>query len=1758
MVSNATLHWEKPLPKILTMVTTYEDSINKGAQATSAVVLFAGAPDVAVEQVNTRFENIYTICSVCLSWSIIGPHKVKSIVYISGCKKCITRWSTQSEEFTTQSGTEDATVREISDGISQNIDNMSSDDIYSHIIRSLPQRDTSTTMAEVTDMDVSNLLPTFTTPLVHNDIKKVKNSLSKWLFDREYKNKSFIGSYITLPPQLEIYIDLIEDTTMLLHSMLHATTHVSRYMAIVSFCKLRGSRIHTVTMLFTVFCDVIFDKIKDQSKQNEYWNKLTKEVQEKLGTETLDKFQTQAEEANPFQQLREYTNNWFKLKETTIVKKLHKFGLYILTAGILDKMNITFKSCNYSKYEADCIKRTHRPGLGMIETFVDTILFVCERGYSYFQTGDVATIFHSGSSYESWVTKAQKLIRDANFLNNPEPHGINKFQYINDLKDAIEKGKGIIKFTAQLEKTEKMLLQKLLNDLQLIESQELTRREAQKPRKDPFAVLVHGSSSICKSQLKQILFYHYAKCFNLPSSPEYMYTRCPADEFWSGFNSTQWCIVMDDIAFLKPNGEVDPTLLELLQVKNSVPYVPPQADLADKGRTPIRSELLIGTTNTKHLNLNAYFACPFAVARRLSYVITAKVKPEFSRNVIMADSTKIPITPDGEYMNIWNFEVAIPLPNSDEDVDNQQTRYKVLHTFDDINDMLVWYIECAKAHEVSQTKATNADTTMSSVSVCNKCYRATKCCTCTEFAQQDDDDDSTSVYSSEYDSEMYFTSDTAGSESGYERMGSIDPDNMDMGIGPHEDPAIHLREVSKIKLYCYSQIIQHSVFMNPIEAYIYDSYIKSPKRYQLLSLLAYWYCPWTTIFSFIFIGLMFISKYMWVLAAYYYQWHYGSFWKLRLATKLFATDWDAYKYIFRLAGNRIEQSTQMRMPHLALMIASCSVATVALLKIMYHTGFIFMSSSEGIKPPPREEEKPSFYYHDPYKITEMDISSQSKCAQPSVVDNIISANLARFYFMWDLRPGKTTCTTALNIRGNIWLFNKHAIKGNNAKLSIVRDPVNQNVSRNVWDINISLKDIATLEHSDLAVIQLTSVPPGKSLYEYFPLKDQIQGTHKGMYHMISKHGVQSKMDVNALSVHSCPLMGYKAYLGTAVMDTKEGDCGSPMVVKIGTTYTILGIHTTAHKKKVCPHHVSQHMLNKLLEKFGCLISQGTIKIDAPGYPRELVDVHPKAAVRFVESGTINVMGSFAGYRPKPKSKVTKTHICDAVRDEYPLEYGPPSMTWHPWSLAIRDMVKPTFSFDNSIVRACSLSFLIDIRAGMKDEFADIQVYDLETALNGADGVTYVDKINTNTSAGLPFRCSKKKFIEFDEFGKIDKVDKIILDRVDDILNTYQKRERYHPTFCNHLKDDPTPVKKIAAHKTRVFSGGDFAWSIVVRRFFLSHVRMIQNNPFVFEAMPGIVAQSEQWHELYNYLTQFGDNTIIAGDYGKFDRKMAAPFILAAFDILINIAATAGWKEDDLAVLQCIAYDTAYPTMDFNGDLIEVQGNPSGHPLTVIINCLVNSLYMRYAYVKVTGKSARHFKEDVKLATYGDDNVMCVRQGVDKFNHTSISAALADIGVEYTMADKESHSRPYISINEVSFLKRIFRWDDEMKSYMAVLEEASINKMLTSYVANGILCPEAHSICAIETALREYFFYGRDMFNNRSIYLRNVVEKTNLIDWIRPSTFPNYDTMAIDFWKRHITPQNRVVAEERIDYFTAQLGLSEPKTPMCDGLTSPTH
>lgn len=522
---------------------------------------------------------------------------------------------------------------------------------------------------------------------------------------------------------------------------------------------------------------------------------------------------------------------------------------------------------------------------------------------------------------------------------------------------------------------------------------------------------------------------------------------------------------------------------------------------------------------------------------------------------------------------------------------------------------------------------------------------------------------------------------------------------------------------------------------------------------------------------------------------------------------------------------------------------------------------------------------------------------------------------------------------------------------------------------------------------------------------------------------------------------------------------------------------------------------------------------------------DLQSLHYKSTVRYIPQGYATVYGSLKGFRAKMKSKVTKSLLHDKmIENGFECKHVAPDMTsWKPYNLALTDMVLPNNGIPPAVLRTATTSFLADIIGNLDTKWKDeLMIYDRFTAVNGAAGVTYVDKMNRNTSMGNPWKeCKKKYLVDIEpQHGLQDPVEftEEINTRIDTILDTYKNYKRYSPVFCAHLKDEAIKEEKAKLGKVRIFTGAPADWSVVVRMYLLSFIRVMQYNKFVFEAAPGVVAQSSEWGDLYRYLTHFGTNTLVAGDYGKFDKRMSPTIILAAFDVIKGVCKWGGYSDDDLKIIDCIAHDTAFPLVDFNGDLIQFHGsNPSGHPLTVVINSIANCLYLRVAYIILNPfKESFSFKQNVRAMTYGDDNALGVSNDIKWYNHSSISQILATFGITYTMADKTSESIPYINIDDVSFLKRSWRYDPDIGDYLAPLEEESIIKSLMINVKSKTISHQAQAIEVVNSAVREYFFYGKEKFEQMSNLLKQIVHDSNLDDYIKENTFPTWDQLRDDF------------------------------------------
>lgn len=1448
----------------------------------------------------------------------------------------------------------------------------------------------------------------------------------------------------------DFVLNLIEGSAILGYQLWNARTHTDRLVAITAFVKgqisepiLSSKRLELLTTKF-----------------DELQNELTPQLQ---GVE------------DQIGAARAALDTYEMAKGSVMYQKLHKFLMYALSLSLFEKAGLTMERMRYSVIEREAMKRKYTAGPDFLHCVLDTTLFLVERGFQCMKTGELSPIFHSGKSYDAWFQKATEIMRGARFLSNPEVHGLNLPQWLSDLEDTIEKGKAIGRHLKVMDPLAKRQYYNTQASLELCKADYLSKKAAGADRKAPFGVLVYGGSGIAKSAFTKVLYYHFGKLTGNSIDDEYRYVRNANDDFWSGFRSYQWCVQLDDIAYLHPQVATtgDPSVLEMLQVVNSVPFVPNQAELEDKGRTPMRAQLVVATANSKDLNAHFYFNCPLAIQRRLPYVITLEVKPEYARDGVFLDGSKAPKVAAGQYPDFWLISVERVVPDGTAAPGmSQRAKFEHVQKYSDIHEFLDWYSEAVVNFRDEQKKVDESDKNMREVRICSVCYRVEgrgKCDECCFFEEQASTEE-TNFFSFEMN------------DFGFSWL-----------------LALFVQYVSQT-----AGGIVWTFFANVVANWIVRV------------------CYGLEIFA---------------AACYMLHMHRIGFYIENMLKRMAVA---AGAHFFKQAGAAVQKKIGYVKLFGAMVGAMSTIYMLSKLRRFFtpvgeEQGNTLSKESVSAtigRAPVNKGEAQNVWYRDDFECTTFDMPAAGaswKNFTDAQVESHLSRNCVLVYASSEL-SGTTRINRALALGGQLYVINSHGLHESGViKMRVVDSPVVEGVGT---EVNFVLTQSEILRRAgDLAFFQIRSAPPKRVLDQLFS-NTVLGGSPTGFYLKRTEMGtlVRETFSRAMRSVERIGTLGrMDVWRGTVATPTQKGDCGSALVLRYPCGVFIAGIHIAGDCNVAVATPITRDLIEEVRKSLRSFAVQGfSPLLSSETAPREVTSLHTKSPLRFLQQGVAQVYGSFTGFRGGSRSKVIDTPMRSLAEAEgYVAKTDAPAMRgWEPWYNAIKEMISPVTEMRGDILEIAKKDFLNDILTSIPKETLaeELFVYDDMTAINGANGVRFVDKMNRNTSMGAPWRrCKKAMLVELPETATCSKPVTFVpevMDRVDEYINRYKNGDLCMPVFSGSLKDEPLKMSKVEGKNTRVFCAAPADWNVVVRKYLLAFIRVMQLNRFVFEASIGVVAQSREWEDLRKFLTRFGENNMIAGDYKAFDKKMPASVMLAAFEIIEEVCKASGnYSEEDLRVIRGIAMDTCFPVVDMNGDLIRFHGsNPSGHPLTVVINSLVNALYMRYIYIVLNPheKSARTFKLNVALETYGDDNAMGVRDGCEWFNHTSIAKALAEIGIVYTMADKEAKSVPYIHISEVSFLKRVWRWDEDVQAYLCPLDESSIAKTLTKFIPSRTVSVQKQCVDMLSSVCREYFYYGKDKFLAKRAMCKRFAHELGLEDLVEQSTFPTWDELKASF------------------------------------------
>lgn len=513
------------------------------------------------------------------------------------------------------------------------------------------------------------------------------------------------------------------------------------------------------------------------------------------------------------------------------------------------------------------------------------------------------------------------------------------------------------------------------------------------------------------------------------------------------------------------------------------------------------------------------------------------------------------------------------------------------------------------------------------------------------------------------------------------------------------------------------------------------------------------------------------------------------------------------------------------------------------------------------------------------------------------------------------------------------------------------------------------------------------------------------------------------------------------------------------------------------------------------------------------------ELHYKSPVLYlVGNPVVEPLGTVLGH-VHPTSEVVESPLSPLIEEimGVPRKHGPPQMrpSWRPFQMALQPSSEPPPGFEVSLLQQAMSVYAVDLAHIGKKSFIQKELCPLDECamINGIPGKRFIDPLPRSTSVGYPLNKPKRDFMHprEDNPEQMD-FDPVIWEEYARVVECFKKGERAYCIFNSCAKDEPVALDK---DKVRVFQAGPVALQLLVRKYFLPIGRAFSLYPIRSKIAVGINAISPEWDELFTDLRRFGDNTLFGGDYKNYDQRMPAQLILAAFDVMIRFAREYGqYSQDDLHMMKCIAMEIAYPLVNCNGTLIQFAGmHCSGQSMTVYVNSIANVL-MIYSFVLRRYPEITNMYPVLSLTTYGDDNVVGVNPMYPDITHVKLAEFLAVRDVIYTMPDKKSAPIPYIPLDDLDFLKRKNWYNPDLGCQIALLDEGSCFKQLHCLMKSEFLSLRELALLNCGSALREWFYYGREKFELRQHQLIEVIERAGMLP--SPEVLASYDSRVQDW------------------------------------------
>jgi hypothetical protein len=392
------------------------------------------------------------------------------------------------------------------------------------------------------------------------------------------------------------------------------------------------------------------------------------------------------------------------------------------------------------------------------------------------------------------------------------------------------------------------------------------------------------------------------------------------------------------------------------------------------------------------------------------------------------------------------------------------------------------------------------------------------------------------------------------------------------------------------------------------------------------------------------------------------------------------------------------------------------------------------------------------------------------------------------------------------------------------------------------------------------------------------------------------------------------------------------------------------------------------------------------------------------------------------------SNIMPTHLYGI----YPVEREPANLLKY-GKCTVKDIAKKSFSH-TAFISPKHLEFGKNVVRRFLKHYT-------HTTLSPKDiikGTAWLAGLNKDSSNG--YKCLKLKsdYVDFenDQFREFFKTELDIFENGIKI----GKPDWDKMVWTEALKDELRNVEKEGV--PRSFRVGTIHHQVLMKKYFGSLVEHLMADRDFNNIMVGINPFVE-WPKMYQELSTC--QGIFAGDIAKWDGSMNNMVQDAIKEVILefmnNDVVCDFLLENAIRSLVSVQDDT----------YITTHSMPSGHYLTAILNSLVNRFYSAIWYNQLLpDNSVSQFLHDVLDYVYGDDKLVGIRAHPNLLNAVTMRNFFEKIGLGFTDALKKPITQEFQDIGEVTFLKRYFKYHNELGKIVCPLELKTLCSGLSYY------------------------------------------------------------------------------------------------------------